>query len=368
MYSGKSDPENCIECIGENASSLFINPVGQVSFEELSAGLDPYNFNLFLPDLLSRAYDIVHPNDSSQDKQQRRFMPSTAPVEFEVFLSGMQRQDYEERNRRYLETGQKWNRLAFPQQSVVFRNQTAIAPDEIPFFRNHSLLRPVIPERIDGSFQDLIFRELRVGWITEKHLDLRGNFIFRDLVNMAAIVERVSSYTVSQSMEGSGASIPEAVHAHAFPKNATNFPLFNRSCVSTDGCCSGQWAIVEITFGVIVAGSAEEIAQVFVDLRDEFQFPSNHYFQVRNDFGGLVGLYVPRTQEKPGVASLEEGDWKFGAFEVLGLFDAKNEEIYNTLTNSEAEEAIRSVTVQERNLRREFTSKANSTLRSLGRT
>ena len=60
-----------------------------------------------------------------------------------------------------------------------------------------------------------------------------------------------------------------------------------------------------------------------------------------------------------------DADWKFGAFEVLGLFDAKNMELYESLTSNEAEEAIRSVTIQDDKLRNAFKARARATI--LGR-
>lgn len=330
--------------------------------ESIPLEFDPVGYENAVCGLLTKMYDFEHPPDERRSKLRRRFLKSPALENLEVFLSGMQRQHYEAYNHQYQNMNQTWNRLAFSKDSLVYRNQVALAPDGIPFFPYHFLLRPVDPTKLDEQFIESGLVDFRFGLVTSEHLDVRRHFTYEDVINMAKLVKTFPSYMVSQSMEGSGASIEENIHAHAFPAKETKFPLFNPSCASEIYRCSNLWFIDEITFGIIVSGTPEDIAHVFNDLRNEFQLPSNHYIQARNDFDGLTGLFVPRTQRIPNVLRLAEADWKFGAFEVLGLFDAKNEEIYNTLTSDEGEEAIRSVTVQDFKLRNDFKAKARATI------
>jgi len=147
---------------------------------------------------------------------------------------------------------------------------------------------------------------------------------------------------------GSGASIPEHIHAHLFQKHQTGFPLFEPvSFEPLPGAAGRIWVNRHVTYGILISGTAELIATVIAGLRDEFGCASNHYLKTDPAWGGLVGLYVPRVHALPAVGRLEEADWKFGAFEVLGLFDAKTPEIYETLTTDEACRGIRSVTLQD---------------------
>ncbi|MEI7695159.1 MAG: hypothetical protein WCI64_05885 [Chlorobium sp.] len=333
--------------------------------ESISMKSNPIDYQNVLYGILSKIYDCVHPINNKQSKLHCRLLPSTVPVCFEVFLSGMQRQYYEECNRQYKSTNQSWNRLAFSQNSLVYRSQMALAPDGFPFFPYHFLLRPVDPAKLDEEFIDFGLDDFKFGMTTSNHLDLRRQFKYDDVVNMAKFVKTLPSFMINQSMDGSGASIEENIHAHAFRANETKFPLFNPGCTSPVSDCSVLWAIDKITFGIVVSGTPEDIAQVFIDLRNEFHFPSNHYIQTRDDFGGLTGLYIPRTKIMPDGLKFVDADWKFGAFEVLGLFDAKNMELYESLTSNEAEEAIRSVTIQDDKLRNAFKARARATM--LGR-
>ena len=314
---------------------------------------------------LMRMYDIAIPHDRQKAKQLSRSMTSSAPQKFEVFLSGMRRQKNVDLNRIYQKRGASLNKLGFSQYSIIYKNQMAIAPDGTPIFPYHFLFRPVVSDCINELFKQLDLDDLKIGEVSEGHLDLRPEFSFDDIMHMSEFVQRVPSFMISQSMIGSGASIPNAIHAHAFPVKTTEFPLFSSYCASSGFDLPGLLALDQITFGIIVTGTPFEIACVFMALTKEFKLPSNHYFQYRTDFNGLTGLYIPRTSEIPMVERLAEAEWCFGAFEVLGLFDAINEDIYHTLTTEEAEEAIKSVTVQAPDLRNEFIKKAVSVLKEL---
>jgi hypothetical protein len=90
---------------------------------------------------------------------------------------------------------------------------------------------------------------------------------------------------------------------------------------------------------------------VFVGLRDEFGLPSNHVIWVDESFGGLVGVYVPRVREQPVVQGNVLHEWKFGVFEVLGLYDVKTEHRFQTLTAEQASAATESATVSSKSMR-----------------
>jgi hypothetical protein len=300
-----------------------------------------------LTTLMRQMYDAVHASDGRVAKSASRTLTGIAPVECEIFLSGMRRQKYEEKNRTYSLSGRTDCRLCWPDTSLVFRDRVAISPDSFPFFPYHMLLRPVRPESVKDSDFELIGQDLKHGLITPEHLDCRDGFTREDLATFGALVEEAPDYIITQSMRGSGASIPEHIHAHAFLKTQTRFPLLEKSCFRQLPQDGRIWVNDHVGYGLLVRGTADFIADVFVLMRAEFKLPSNHYIRMDEDFGGLIGLYVPRTRNLPSITRLATADWKFGAFEVVGLYDAKTADLYETLTSEEACRATSSVTVQD---------------------
>jgi len=304
---------------------------------------------IFLNREMRKIYDDLHPPDSRVAKKARRWLDIDGPVKFEVFLSGMQREEYEARNREYEATGQKDCRLCWSKESLVYRNQMAITADGIPFFPSHMLLRTVRPERIDSTFE-VIMPNVKRGVVEKKHLDCRPEFSREDIVTMGYLMKDAQDYIINQSMGGSGASIGEHIHAHAFLKTQTDFPLLNPVCFTRLEGVQDVWVNRLITYGLLIRGEPEKIAAVFAALRNEFGFPSNHYLKVDDAFGGLIGLYVPRVELIPPLSRFASVNWKFGAFEVLGLYDANTPEDYHTLTGDEVCAATKSVTLQDSHL------------------
>lgn len=300
-----------------------------------------------LNEMMCEMYELAHPLDDRVAKKENRHLPIAGPVDFEVFLSGMQRQEYEARNREYEAAGRKECRLCWARESLVYYDQMAIAPDGIPFFPYHMLLRPVRPECIDLTFE-IVSLNVKRGVVEKAHLDCRAEFCFEDIVTMGRLVQDAEHYMITQSMGGSGASISEHIHAHAFLKMQTDFPLLNRAYFTPLQGTTNVWVNNKhVTYGLLIRDEPEVIATVFVALRDQFGLPSNHYLRVDDAFGGLIGLYVPRVEQVPALPRIADADWKFGAFEVLGLYDAKTPELYQTLTAEEACAATSSVTLQD---------------------
>jgi hypothetical protein len=296
-------------------------------------------------------YDTAHPKDSRVAKVAKRLLPVSESVTFEVFLSGMQRQQYEDANREYLAAGRMDCRLCWEQQCLIFKDRIAIAPDSFPFFPYHMLLRPLDPKRVDATCFEEVALDIKRGMVSAEHLECRDYFTAQDIATFASLVETAPDYVITQSMRGSGASIPEHIHAHAFLKTETRFPLLEKGCYTRSKHASELWTIDQVGYGILFREDLTVMPMSFDTLRHRFGLASNHYFMMNEDFGGLIGLYVPRTASLPSVSRLAQVDWKFGAFEVLGLYDAKTALLFDTLSTDEACEATRSVTVNDRALR-----------------
>ena len=274
-------------------------------------------------------------------------MPFDERIRFEVFLSGMRRQDYEAANRRYDQRGDSHCRLCGtrPRQGLIYREQLAIIPDAMPFFPHHMLLRPTAHAAVSSPTDE--GPTLSRGPVAGAHLDHRDHVLAEDLLTMARLCVDAPSYMVTQAMRGSGASIPEHIHAHAFPRAATRFPLLEDAVDTLRGSNSPCETIADPSFGVIVRADPEHTALSLAALQRALELPVNFYLWVEDDLG-LVGAGIPRVAELPsGPVALAEIGWKFGAFEVAGLYDAKTEDIYWTMTAADAIEATRSVTVQD---------------------
>ena len=318
-----------------------------------------------LSSLMREMYEQAHPLDGQRAKTASRSLSAIAPVEFEVFLSGMGRQEYESQNRLHSTSPVPACRLCWARDCLVFRDRMAITPDSFPFFPYHMLLRPVKPERILlGAFKS-IAPGIRRGRVTAEHLDCRDWFTAEDLATFAQVVQEAPDYMITQSMRGSGASVPEHIHGHAFLKKQTRLPLLEKSCFHTADNAAGIWINDHVSYGLLSRADASIWSQLFVSLSEQFGLPSNHYIKADEEFGGVIAHYVPRTRELPQVTRFAEVDWKFGAFEVVGLYDAKMGFLYDTVTADEACEATRSVTLQGRNIRTEMERACSYLCRSL---
>jgi len=324
-----------------------------------------------LSTLMRSMYDERHPADGRIGKLKSRKLQTGGIVDLEVFFSGMRRQEYERKNEVIDLSRQRGEqipcRLCFPSHSLVYRCRLAITPDEIPFFPYHMLLRPITSDAVDTTLKSL-GPHLELGLVEERPLDCRPGFTYEDIVAMSWFVKDAQDYMVTQSFGGSGASVPEHVHAHAFPKNETDFPFMRRACFTNLRGTNSVWVNRHITYAILVKGSPETIAKVFVSLNALFRLPANHCFKVDDDFGGLIGIYVPRIRDLPQVPSrLRKANWKFGAFEVLGLYDAKNEELYDSLRLEEAYAATRSVTLHHPERQKEIEKAVQESVLKSGR-
>ncbi|OGM12637.1 hypothetical protein A2V80_01685 [Candidatus Woesebacteria bacterium RBG_16_39_8b] len=293
--------------------------------------------------LLKEFYQNEHGRKRQVAKLSRRFEYGSNGSTFELFLSGMDRQSYQKKIKEYKYEGRTDCRLCWSDSSIVYRRSLCITADIAPFFPYHMLLRPM---KLTARSKSLtgIGNNIFVGKTEKIDLVCRNYFTKDDIKTMANLAQD-SDYIVTQAMRGSGASIPEHIHGHAFPKTETEFPLLNKRYFKLfwrQGN-SSIYIIEEPTFAILVKGKSDLISDIFTKIRNEFGYPSNHIIKVDEDFGGLVGVYIPRVKETPG-ANIFHG-WKFGVFEVLGLFDVETKERYLQLNYNSLFKAVREVTL-----------------------
>jgi hypothetical protein len=304
-----------------------------------------------LSSMMRDLYAEFHPLPGGVAKRRRRLLQVAGAPPLEIFLSGMRGQEHESTQIVTPTPTPARCRLCWPQDSIVYLDRLAITPDHDPFFPFHMLIRPVRPSRTDTPIAAL--RSLRRRLVKPAQLDCRSYFTEADIAALGHLAMDAPDYVVTQSMDGSGASIPEHIHAHAFLKSQTDFPLLTRSCFSRLDGAPNVWTNRRLTYAVLVRGAPEVIAAAFASMRDSCAMPSNHYFRVDNAFRGLVGAYVPRAAALPPTGRIAAAGWLLGAFEVLGLFDATTEDLFCTLSAAEAAAAIASVTLHDEGVQRQ---------------
>lgn len=298
-----------------------------------------------LRETMERFYSDKHGNKLQVAKRERRFESGRDPFQFELFLSGMERQEYEASIREMEEQGDTVTcRLCWGSQGIVYRNELAITADDTPFFPNHMLLRP-LKEGSANTDRLPLSEHVTVGWIDKDELDCRDWFHPDDIKTMAQLVTE-SGYMVTQAMRGSGASIKKHIHGHAFPDTITDFPLLDRRLFRPVQQKNGVsiYSVREPSYFLAVVAHEEQIAEAFSGLRDHFGYASNNIIKIDHP-GGTLGVYVPRVKETPSGIIYE--DWKFGVFEVLGLFDVKTRAQYKNLDYESLYRAVMDVTVHD---------------------
>jgi hypothetical protein len=299
---------------------------------------------MILQRLMEYTYNVRHERSELMAKLHHRYEPAGDEHGFELFLSGMKRQEYEESNRAYEVRGDLRCRLCWSEDSIIYQDHLAITADWIPFFPYHMLMRPLREDAVIGGL--VVGKDIKLMHVDVEQLDCRHYFTARDLEVMANLVLE-TDYLATQAMRGSGASVPEHVHSHAFKKTETDFPLLNIRHFELLRQRDDTLAFVmrKPSYAVLIQGDSAFIGEVFEKLRDHFGYPSNHIITVDETFGGLIGVYVPRVREVPEDEVFT--GWKFGVFEVLGLFDVKTERQYAELKYPDLWEAIQNVTLHE---------------------
>ena len=68
----------------------------------------------------------------------------------------------------------------------------------------------------------------------------------------------------------------------------------------------------------------------FSALQEVNDLPANFCFIFDKFHNKPMGIYIPRTSEIPSKLSIprDRNIWKFGTFEVMGLFDAKDDSTF----------------------------------------
>lgn len=302
---------------------------------------------LDLQKVMDYSFNVKHNNLSLVAKSKSRIVSNKESV-FELFLSGMKKQEYKEyiiNNKVSVEDCL----LCRPCNSIVYKNYLSIVPDDYPFFPYHLLIRPLKPIILNNKSSTSINKDVKLIELKSIDFDCRNYFNALDIKFMAQLVLE-TDYMITQSMNGSGASIPKHIHAHAIKQIVTKFPLLlqnkNRIAYSNDGV---SVAILEQpTFALVFQGSPDFISTEIAILSERFGFVSNHL--IYKESGKLIGIYVPRVKESPNSENFK--GWKFGAFEVLGLFDVKKNDQFFVLNYDDLFEAIKDVTIQDNLIRK----------------
>ncbi len=228
-------------------------------------------------------------------------------------------------------------------EGLIFEDSLIFTPDPVPFTYGHMLIRP-----LKNSSNHNKATIPRIKKIHKDELACRTEITKQDITAILKFVEEEKSYMILQSESGSGASIPEHIHAHCFLKKRFDFPLLRFIKPQESLCLSNVKILPELTFGVAVSGCSEYIATSFERLDELCSFPVNRIFFWDQSIKQLTGVFIPRSAEFPQSIGRLGGSrvWKFGCFEVLGLFDVKTEYLFDSLTVEQLIQALKETTIQ----------------------
>jgi len=297
--------------------------------------------------LMNQLYEKKHSiYNKNSSKKSFRFIKTLLGIDFEIFLSGSKRYKYEN---YYLKTSSNSINcpLCFSGESIIYQDKIIISADDNPFFYYHMLLRFFRKKKHTKDIAENI--KLKV--VKTEDIICRENLLYEDIQAMCNLALDAQDYYVTLAMRGSGASIPEHVHAHIFPKNQTTFPLLDKKCF-VNLVDDKIWVNNNITYALLYKGKPKEIAKFFSWMEKTFSYSSNQIIYVDKEFESLIGVYIPRIKEMPFLKKNPSIGWKFGVFEVLGLFDSKSLEIYNNFDYEQAFFAIQQVTIHDKNIQK----------------
>jgi len=170
---------------------------------------------------------------------------------------------------------------------------------------------------------------------------------------------QVSSFLVCQSMRGSGASVPEHIHAHAFKRCGPDplfLPLLNPTFV-TKTRVAGDFRLSRFqtpAYGTLLQGASSCLGARIARVYDVLKIPFNLVAGTGRPFRESWVLVFWRTKEQPSHPIFSDelmGTWRFGFSEMLGLFEFKSDRQYNELDKTLLGEALEETTVMDESVR-----------------
>ena len=308
-----------------------------------------------LTSLMEKEYESIHPGPPPKTELAGRWVLDDGGLGLRIFMAE-KRQEYI-KNQSIIKNpsiinpqgdGSKPCCLCRSSSGIVYENQLLIRPDPFPMYQYHMQIIPLISELARDQFNCTPENRYKKGWVDVNLIDCRRHPTFEDLKSEMSLVKN-SDYLIMQSMEGSGASVPNHIHSHAFKKDIMKFPLLSKDRVEKDRAeifNDGRSTIHRLpwpSYGFVFRAEEPIVAYLVNRLREKYGAPFN--FLESQDQKGIFGVYVPRCMEVPSNPLFK--DWQFGVTEVLGLFEAKTRDQFDRLTARMLIDAVKEVTIQD---------------------
>jgi len=304
--------------------------------------------------VMEKTYKDMHSGPAPITEIAGRYEPEEGPNRFRLFMTE-KRQDYikrleEEKSEREDFSKKKKCRLCCSSYAIIYDDHLVIRPDPSPMYDYHMLITPLKGSSSLENFE-LINGSYRLAYVAKDMLDCRAYPTKRDIDAGVRLVQD-TDYMVMQSMTGSGASIPEHIHAHAFKSSLMKFPLLKEENFS-ELCQGREITVMKIespSYGFMIQGDSGRYGAVINRLFNDFGVPFN--LLLTEVSRNIVALYFPRIKEIPDDPIY--GIWQFGVTEMLGLFETKNHEQFNRLTYERLCQGLRDTTVQDSGVRKQM--------------
>ncbi len=236
---------------------------------------------------------------------------------------------------------------------ILMRGKTFIVPDPVPFAAQHFLLR-FVNNASNGRMRGPPGR-VQLTAANQEHREL----LTADDIDSCVGLARETGFLICQSMRGSGASVPNHIHAHAFKQgvsDALSLPWLDRAAVDRvhSEAVLALSRTLTPSYGTLIetehCNIGSRIARVFGALRIPFNFVAGF----GKPFLKHWVLVFWRTRESPLHPLFSDavtGRWKFGFSEMLGLFEFKSEEQFVGLNKEILDRSLAETTVCDESLR-----------------
>jgi hypothetical protein len=249
--------------------------------------------------VMEKTYKDMYPGPAPITEIMGRYEPESGSNRFRLFMTE-RRQEYIKRLKEEKPRGKGRERecpLCYSSHAIVYDDHLVINPDPFAMYDYHMLIRPM-KEDVDPRSYELINGSYRLAYIAEDMLDCREYPTIRDIDAEVRLVED-TDYMVMQSMRGSGASVPEHIHAHAFKKNLMRFPLLEVGNFR-EIYCAGRIRIMRTegpSYGLLIQGDSSKYGTVIGKLFNIWKFPFNLLLTQVSQY--TVAMYFPRVKETP---------------------------------------------------------------------
>jgi len=310
-----------------------------------------------LLDIVQKLFEDYHPNLHSDYQIEKRSLITPEGQELLIQRSTLSRKSYE-----YAINNPVNNLcpLCADRKGLVVNSQFVVVPDNIPFTFSQMVILPL--KKVNNTKNDNFHYDVRS--VTKKEHHCRPNLNINDLEGFTRLISLVPDLMITQSELGSGASIPRHIHAHLFPKKRFSFPLLANCFFIPINNTPEILINTNITFALGVYGNPAKVT-FYLDLfRQCSDLPANRIFYWNDNYSKVMGIYIPRTNEiPPSIGYIKDGNvWRFGCFEVLGLFDVKSDKLFETITATDLKKAINETTLQDHHKRQQLIDKICSHL------